>query len=62
MDDPVDVSDAIAILAACPIASPCWRETDSNLQFPATGSFVKLNRWSAAMPQPNDPGLRRGRL
>jgi hypothetical protein len=21
-----------------------------------------INRWSAAMPQPNDPGLRRGRL
>jgi hypothetical protein len=27
------------------------------------GNFVAAcNRWSAAMPQPNDPGLRRGRL
>jgi hypothetical protein len=27
------------------------------------GNFVAaFNRWSAAMPQPNDPGLRRGRL
>ena len=27
------------------------------------GNFVAyINRWSAAMPPPNDPGLRRGRL
>ena len=25
-------------------------------------SSLQSNRWSAAMPQPNDPGLRRGRL
>src|SRR6516225_11166622 len=32
----IDVSDEIATLAARPIASLCWRETDSNFQYAST--------------------------
>src|SRR6516162_99377 len=36
----IDVSDEIAILAARPIASLCWREMDSNFQYAGAANLV----------------------